>query len=268
MRHPVLPAAVAGLALCAGACAAGPGPTAAPTVAPAAPDACAPFDLHPLRIWIDAPAVRPGDAVPIRAGSVLNQHAGVPPPPPEPVPTACLADLRVTPAEFARVSAGGDGLIVSPDAPVGTLLTVEGESTVGPVRAGVRVVSREAALLIGTWSQSRVDCGPAPAPVDPVRELGFAADGGFSLTWTPFETYTDYWGRYVHDAATGALRLEIEGANRPSPAPVLTGVLRVSEDGRRLTLTGADLGDGRPPVPERRCRYEFGKITPAAAAPP
>jgi len=260
MRRQITPAVLAAFGLACAVLASGPSPVIARSAAPAATDECATFDLHPLRIWLDSAAVRPGDTVEIKAGSVLNHSSTIPPPPPEPVPASCLAGLRVTPAGLARVSADGARLTVSPDAPAGTLLILEARSTVGPVRLETRVVSREEAVLIGTWSQREVDCGADPAPVRPVRELRFAPGGRFSVTWTPFETYTDYWGAYVHDAATGALRLEVADANQNPPASVLAGVLQVSGDGRSVVLTEIDLGDGQHWVPERRCRYVFGRL--------
>ena len=257
MRHHALPAALAAFGLAFAGCASHPSPVVAQSGEPAPPE-CAPFNLHPLRMWIDARFVTPGDAVSVKAGSVLNHHASIPPPPPAPVPITCLADLKVT--EGAAVVSADGALVVSPDAPAGSLLRIEARSTVGPVRFETRVVGREEAVLIGTWGQIEVDCGDAPPPGRPVMELTFGPGGRFSVTWTPFETYTDYWGDYVHDAATGALRLEVEDANQNPPASVLAGGMRISEDGRRMVLTDIDLGDGQYWVPERRCRYEFGKI--------
>ena len=265
MRHRVPPAVIAVFSLAA-AGAGGP-PAVAQTIAePTPPPECAPFDLHPLRMWVDTPFVSPGDAVPVRAGSVLNHHAGMPPPAPTPMPTTCLAGLRVV---EGAASVSPDGVLrVSPEALPGSVVKLETQSTIGPVRHEIRLVDRSERALLGVWSEREVDCGEAPEPVRPVRELGFGPGGRFSVTWTPFETYTDYWGAYVHDPATGALRLEVTDANRNPPAPVLTGELSLSEGGGRLVLTGIDLGDGQQWAPDRRCRYEFGKISPADGGRP
>ncbi|MGZ9113977.1 MAG: hypothetical protein ACXW3K_05080, partial [Brevundimonas sp.] len=104
------------------------------------------------------------------------------------------------------------------------------------------------------------DCGSHPSPTRPVRELVITPDGRFTLTWEPFESYTDYWGVVIHDAATGALRLEVTDTNSNPPGPLLTGVAEVKEDGRRLILAGIDLGDGQRHEWGRRCRYVFGRI--------
>lgn len=266
MRHRLTLAVLAAFSVAVAIGAGGPSPAFAQTAAPALPPECAAFDLHPLRMWIDAPYLSPGDEATVRAGSVLNHHTRMPPPPPEPVPTTCLADLKVI--EGAAAISSGGVLSVSPDAPAGSLLRLEARSTIGPVRYETRIVGRGDAALIGVWSQRTVDCDKAPAPGRPVRELGFAPGGRFSVTWTPFETYADYWGEYVHDSATGALRLEVTDANRNPPESVLAGRLLISADGRELVLTGIDLGDGEQWVPDRRCRYEFGRISQAGDGRP
>ncbi|MGZ9115055.1 MAG: hypothetical protein ACXW3K_10570, partial [Brevundimonas sp.] len=81
--------------------------------------------------------------------------------------------------------------------------------------------------LAGKWSEREVDCGSHPSPTRPVRELVITPDGRFTLTWEPFESYTDYWGVVTHDAATGALRLEVTDTNSNPPGPLLTGVAEV-----------------------------------------
>ena len=128
-------------------------------------------------------------------------------------------------------------------------------STVPPIAAG-----QDQAALTGKWSEREVDCGDQSRPTRPVRELVFTADGRFTLTWEPFESYTDYWGVIVHDVASGMLRMEVADTNSTPPGPVLTGVAELAEDGQRLILTGIDLGDGQRHEWGRRCRYVFGRI--------
>ena len=128
-------------------------------------------------------------------------------------------------------------------------------SAESPVSAG-----QDQAALAGKWSEREVDCGDQSTPTRPVRELVFTADGHFTLTWEPFESYTDYWGVVFHDAASGILRMEVTDTNSNPPGPVLTGVAELAEDGRRLILAGIDLGDGQRDHWGRRCRYVFGRI--------
>ena len=64
--------------------------------------------------------------------------------------------------------------------------------------------------LSTTW------CRQVPAERS-IGELEFRADGTFSVTWVPFETYRDYWGRYTLDLRTGRLNLQVETGNYVPP---------------------------------------------------
>lgn len=39
------------------------------------------------------------------------------------------------------------------------------------------------------------------------------AKGGFSVSWTLVESYVDFWGSYVVDAANDAIVLKVDGGN-------------------------------------------------------
>src|SRR5262245_9308943 len=84
--------------------------------------------------------------------------------------------------------------------------------------------------LVGTWHQEEAACGTA----QPVRELIFSADGRFSVTWLPFETYKDYWGAWRYDAATRVLTLSVENGNRVPSDIAPSGA--VSIDAHQLAL--------------------------------
>jgi len=107
----------------------------------------------------------------------------------------------------------------------------------------------EAALaIIGAWRQGEVECGIA----EPVRELIFEADGRYSVTWLPFETHRDYWGRYRYNPRTHALSLTVEGGNYQPPDRRLSGSAQL--EGRTLTLNGISLGT---PEYGQRCTAPF-----------
>ena len=107
-----------------------------------------------------------------------------------------------------------------------------------------------APAFVGTWHQFEADCPGA----EPVRELIFKADGHYSVTWAPFETYKDYWGAWRYDAATRVLTLSVEGGNYQPSDRVLSG--EVSADAHQLSLGAISLGapreGGRCMAPFRR----------------
>lgn len=258
MRHRLTPVVLTALAATAAACAGAPAPVRVPAapVEPAPVGSCGFFRSHPVAIWIDAEVVRPGDTLPLRAGSTLGRASGVMAP--DPMPTTCLSDWRIAPAGAAVVSADGASLTVAPDAPVGATLILEANTPGEPARYETRIVGRDEIVLTGRYSQREVDCGAAERPARPIRELVFGPAGRFSVTWEPFETYVDYWGDYVWDPAEGRLALTVTGGNRhPGGDARLEGPVEIDADGRRLILLGFNLGDafngGAP------CRYVFGR---------
>lgn len=256
MRHNAITAALAAFGLAVAGCAHGPARVAAQSNEPALSEECAPFRFHPVAVWIDAEVVRQGDTLPLRAGSILGRASGLLTP--EPMPTTCLSDWRITPEGVAVVSADGSSLTVAPDAPAGTTLTLDARSPGEPARYQTRIVGRDEVILTGRYSQVEVDCGEAERPARPIRELVFGPTGRFSVTWEPFETYADYWGEFAWDPAAGRLALKITGGNRhPGANARLEGSVEVQAHGRRLVLQGFNLGDvlngGAP------CRYVFGR---------
>lgn len=257
MRHHATPAALAAFGLAFAGCASGPSPVVAQSGEPALSEECAPFRFHPVAVWIDAQVVRQGDTLPVKAGSILGRASGILTP--DPIPTTCLSDWRITPAGAAVVSADGSSLTVAPDAPAGAILTLEARTPGEPARYETRIVGRDEIVLTGRYSQIEVDCGGAELPARPIRELVFGPTGRFSVTWEPFETYTDYWGDYSWDPAAGRLALVISGGNRhPGANARLEGPVEVEADARRLVLNGFNLGgvfNGGAP-----CRYVFGKF--------
>ena len=83
----------------------------------------------------------------------------------------------------------------------------------------------------------------------------FQDTGEFSVTWTPFEVYYDYWGTYAYDEATGALVLSVDGGNYV-PAD-LDGEGTAMVAGGQLTLTDMWLGTAQMPVTPVACGHVF-----------
>lgn len=106
-------------------------------------------------------------------------------------------------------------------------------------------------VLTGTWSQSAAE---GCEGIEPVRELKFSPDH-FSVTFTPFETYQDYWGTYSFDPATGALHLRVEGGNNTPDGLDLDGTAMLADG--HLVLDGLFLGNRNGPPRKGGCRYRF-----------
>jgi hypothetical protein len=64
--------------------------------------------------------------------------------------------------------------------------------------------------VVGHWHEvARIPCdgGPEFIPEDPIREFIVWATGTFRLTWSPFESFVDYYGEYNVDLETNTLTL-------------------------------------------------------------
>lgn len=104
--------------------------------------------------------------------------------------------------------------------------------------------------IVGRWRQVQADCpGAAPIP-----ELIFRADGRFGVTWTPFETYQDYWGGWTYNSSSSALTLSVDGGNYIPSDGVPAGRAHVADD--VLTFETLSLGSPRPEV-GARCDAPF-----------
>lgn len=93
--------------------------------------------------------------------------------------------------------------------------------------------------FVGTWRQSEAECAGA----EPVREFALRANGDFSVTWMPFETYQDYWGTWTFDARTRVLTLNVAGGNYTPVELAASGVVSVAND--QLVLGAMSLGSPR-----------------------
>jgi hypothetical protein len=237
----LLPAALLGLAACprGGAVAAPP-----PCILPDAALLVSPGEYE----------LRPGAVDTVRL--LASTHPGAF----ERLPDGCRAAWSLPDGGPASVDAASGVLRVEAGAADGAAFPLLARVAGREVRTVVRVVDPERSPLVGTWAQvGRTPCGAGAAesaPAEPIRELRFHRDGRFSVTWLPFESYTDYWGTYAHDAASGRLRLEVERGNYvpaeldlDGRAEVQSGVLRLRE---------MSLGE-RTPGGEPACGLRFAR---------
>ncbi|HEX8262375.1 MAG TPA: hypothetical protein VF547_05825 [Allosphingosinicella sp.] len=165
------------------------------------------------------------------------------------LPLRCTSGWAVTGP--AALSADRKSLAIAPDAPVGAVVLVRFFHQGKPVSAQLRVVGKDEIVLTGRYTERSLEGCRAH---EPVRELEFRPDSRFSVTFMPFETYRDYWGRYSFDPATKRLRLEVEGGNFVPPHLDLDGGAELVEG--RLRLEGIFLGSRDGP-PQSGCTYVF-----------
>jgi len=206
-------------ALLLSACASPPEERAAPL----APDTeTPPVDCAPpssfggYLFWMEPPALAPGASLSLTPR--FTTHPGSV----EPVPAACLEEVVLSGP--ATLEADGRTVTINADAAPGAVVQVEGKVGEAGLSGRILVYLEEAQPLAGRWSQPEEACAKEGA--EPVRELIFHPDETFSLTWTPFEIYRDYWGTYTF--ADGLLTLIPEDGNHIPPDAGFSGEVELS----------------------------------------
>lgn len=161
---------------------------------------------------------------------------------------SCRPVWTLSPGAPAEIDRGSGVLRVSPGAPHDAVFTAFADLGGKTVESRIHVVDPRRNPLVGRWHQvAGTPCGSAGstgstvAQEDTVRELEFRGDGTFQVTWIPFESYADYWGRYEYRAEDGLLRLRVSGGNYvpPDVDPEGRAVVTASGD---LTLNDLSLG--------------------------
>jgi hypothetical protein len=177
------------------------------------------------------------------------------------VPVAASATWSITPADAAHIDPATGILTIDPGTPSGSVFTVRADVESGRhiVETQVHVYTPEANPLIGFWreeAQLACDSGAEVVPEEAIEELIFFADGTFSVTWFPFESYKDYWGTYTFDLAQGALELTVTGGNTIPLDVDGEGRVAVEATGRliltELWLGTPSMGSGPP-----NCGHRF-----------
>lgn len=177
-------------------------------------------------------------------------------------PVEVCASYRLTPETGATYDAAAGTLTVSADAAHGTVfeLTADVEDGRATVKSVITVYTPEANPLVGTFQEiAQIDCKNAmeSAPEPAMQELWFHADGTFSATWMPFETYFDYWGTYAFDVAKGTLDLTVDGGNYVPPDVDGSGTFRF--DGDELVLEDMWLGAAQAFTGKPACGHRLAQ---------
>ncbi|KPP83016.1 MAG: hypothetical protein HLUCCA04_02775 [Oceanicaulis sp. HLUCCA04] len=183
-------------------------------------------------------AVPAGVSIPISVGNFDPPYTI------RPIPLPCM-DWQVRPDDAARITQDGS-VIEIPEAArpgseillTGTIRGAEGEA--GSQTLRILIIDEITRQLIGTWSFDAVR-GCDATQVDAPLEIRFEANNGLSVTWTPFERYWDYWGRYEWSPDSGDFGFEATGGNQV-PADISANGQLVLEGDRHLAVSGFHFG--------------------------
>lgn len=220
--------------------------------------------LNLLRLGASDVQLRPGESHQF-ALAILSSYK-----PAEEVP-AC-ATWKVEPTGKGATISPEGLLKIDPTTPAGAKFVVSADIEHGRAQRQIAVLvyTDKTQPLVGLWKQTgRFGCGGKDQAIatatEAINELEFRADGWFSVTWQPFETYRDYWGSYTANNANGAISFRIEQGNYVPGDFRGAGKYKLKKDGT-LELTGIHLGDKRSPgqvetrASSKECRYLFTRI--------
>ncbi len=122
----------------------------------------------------------------------------------------------------------------------------------------VRITDPALHPLAGRWTETQEKrCGNTvwSTPARPIGEVVFNADGTFTVTVQPFESYHDYWGTYRYKQ--GSLTLEATGGNKLPSVRLAEGTAQIDPSGV-LQMEGLLPADANSPqlICARRFRRE------------
>jgi len=214
------------------------------------PDECSPRVKDAVAIWWFHPLeLAPGASASLEAYWTDRPHSF------ERAPRHCVTDIAFSSEGILKLGSDGVSIRVDDDAPAAALVTITGRVGDQSLKAQIRVVRPEEAPLRGAWRQANATCSDGAMPA-PIQELVFDATGRFSVTWTPFEVYKDYWGAYRFDPAVRSFSAEVESGNQRPANLDLAGTASVLGD----ELILEDLWFGDPTqlaAGVGRCTYRF-----------
>lgn len=201
-------------------------------------------------IFLGPPIARQGADMIVEVREPVGAYA------PRPIPPELLTGWKATPAGQVVVARDGKSMRVLADATPGTNVTLSASfCRKREIGRTVRIVGKDEPVLTGTWREQSKQCA-GETPNDPVNEIEFKDIGEFSVTYFPFESYRDYWGKFEFDAATGMLNMTTTGGNRVPTNPKLSGRASLNADGK-LVLERFFLS--QPQTVGGVCTYTFAK---------
>jgi hypothetical protein len=201
-------------------------------------------------IFVGPPIARQGAELTLSISEPVGAYA------PRPIPSELLTGWKATPAGQVNLARDGSKLTVLQTATPGTDVTLSA-SFCGQrdITRTIRIVGKDEPVLTGLWREQSKVC-TSETPKDPVRELEIKDLGDFSITYFPFESYRDFWGKAQFDAKAGTLTLTITGGNRVPANADLSGKATLTPGGQ-LILSDVFLSE--PQTTGGVCTYTFGK---------
>ena len=174
---------------------------------------------------------------------------------PRPIFAPFITDWTASPAGLVTIAKDGASLAIAENAKPGVDVTLAMKYCGRPVSRTIRIVGKTEPVITGRWGQESITC-TSETPREPIRELVFKDNGDFSITYAPFESYTDYWGTVAVNIAAGTLAFNVEDGNSTPGGGKLSGTLNLTADDK-LILDGFFLS--RPEQSGGSCRYVFTK---------
>lgn len=206
---------------------------------------CPVYEEDPVSLNLALAPARPGGELTISANTGLHGMIAV--------PLTCLADLEASDPAVV-IDAPARRVRIAESARPGSEIRIRARIGAQALQARFRVAPVQGPVLTGFWSQETVDCG-GPVPAEPLRELRFADDDRFAVTFVPFEIRQDYWGPVAFDPADGRIAFTVESSNMPLLQLKLDGRAAFEGEGR-LVLEDVYFG-GLDAAPAAGCRYVF-----------
>ena len=166
-----------------------------------------------------------------------------------------ITGWTASPSGFVTIAKDGGSLAVAENAKPGVDVTLAMKYCGRPVSRTIRIVGKTEPVITGRWGQESITC-TGETPQEPIRELIFKDTGDFSITYAPFESYTDFWGKTDVNIGAGTLALNVESGNRVPTGAKLSGTMSLTADDK-LILDGFFLS--QPEQSGGSCRYVFAK---------
>lgn len=168
---------------------------------------------------------------------------------------AFVTGWTATPAGQVTIAADGKSMTVAETATPGAEVTISAKYCDRPFSRTIRIIGKSETVIAGMWHQESIAC-TGETPQEPVREFDLSDRGDFSITYAPFESYRDFWGKADFNSATGTLAMTTTGGNRVPSDAKLSGKASLTPEGK-LVLDGFFLS--QPQTTGGACTYTFAK---------